>query len=71
MKTNVNNELMLAADKFKGKKLILPKAFKGLTIKNSFYNVGVDFDIRLNISFFENNQRLILTSHDEFELEDE
>lgn len=71
MKTNVNNELILAADKFKGKKLISPENFKGLTIKNSFYNVGVDFDIRLNISFFENNQRLILTSHDEFELEDE
>lgn len=71
MKTNVNNELIIAADKFKGKKLILPEEFKGLTIKNSFYNFGVDFDIRLNISFLENNKRLILTSHDDFELEEE
>ncbi len=70
MKTNVNNELMLAADKFKGKKVISPLNLKGLTIKNSFYNVGVDFDIRLNITFIENNERLILTTYDDFEVEE-
>lgn len=70
MNTTLKKEIEeLMNSKFVGRKIAKPIEFSGLTIKDSFIKIGIDFDIQLHITFHEKNQHLILDETEEIELQ--